>query len=135
MYLLDTVPSRLVLLSPLGDITLLDGDLAFKSILQSEKQKQVLYRSYIFGRTTCNFLPQHAGSSSGAIIVLVLAAEEKLHLRVVSVGEDDAITKLGECSLPVKQDLKPSSITSMSCSKSGYLTILRTSHSHCPVLI
>ena len=133
LYLPEDLLSRLLLLSPRGDITLLDSDLAFKSTLQSENQLQTLFKCFVFGRKTCTFVSHHAVPPTGAVVFSVLAEGENLRLRVVSLGDDDAIAHLGECDLPLEQDVHLSAVSGVTCSESGYLTVLSefplTSHS------
>ncbi|KAF7965939.1 hypothetical protein HWV62_40764 [Athelia sp. TMB] len=124
LYLPEDLPSRLVLLSPHGDITLLDSNLTFKSTLQSENQLQTLHNCFIFGLKTCTFVSHDAVPPIGAVVLAVIAEKENLRLRVVSMGDDDAITHLGECNLPFGQDIHISAVSGVTCSESGYLTLL-----------
>lgn len=103
---------------------MLDADLAFKSTLQSENQKQILFRSFIFARKSCSFVPRHKGPSDGAVILSIFATDDKIRVQVIAVGEDDQLVRVSDCHLPTAHEITSSTTSTVTCSESGYLSVL-----------
>jgi hypothetical protein len=121
MYLPDDLPSRVVFLSPTCDITVTDVDLNFKNTLQSENQRQVLLKSFIFSLTSCLFLSSRIPLAHGSVVLSIFAVDDHLHVEVVAIGEDDGFVRLGDCKLPLDTS---DTISGISCSNSGHITVL-----------
>lgn len=124
LFLPDDLPSRVVLLSPKGDLSVVDADLAFKSTLQSKNDKQVLLKSFIFSCKSCPFIPARALPSHGSVILSIFLVGDEHHVHVVIIGGDDTIARLGDCVLPLETEGTPTTIAGISCSESGHLSIL-----------
>lgn len=124
LFLPDDLPSRVVLLSPKGDLSVVDADLAFKSTLQSKNDKQVLLRSFNFSCKSCPFIPTRNLPQNGCVILLIFLVGNKPHAHAVVIAEDDKLTRLGDCVLPLEKESSPTTIVGISCSESGHLSIL-----------
>ena len=49
---------------------------------------------------------------------------DEFYVNIVYIGEDDGVVRLGRCKLPLEQDSATDTISSISCSESGHLSIL-----------
>lgn len=128
LYLPDDLPSRVVVLSPNGDMSIIDSELDFKSTLQTSDLKRVLLKSFIFSYKACSFLSHKVSITHGSVIISLFALDDSIHVEVVLISEDDAIVRLGNCQLPFDKEIAPKTINGISCSASGLLSILSTCH-------
>ncbi|RDB20161.1 hypothetical protein Hypma_012958 [Hypsizygus marmoreus] len=120
LYTCDDLPSRLLAESSTADLTILDADLNVKNTWTQSQETQGIIRSFVFRGSSCSFLPSASAPSRAAIVVLVAASTNSTHVQVMSVDETDNFLGLGECSIP----LKPDQISDLSCSSSGYMSLI-----------
>jgi len=50
--------------------------------------------------------------------------DDDVYADIVFIGEDDEFVKLGKCRLPLDKEIIPDTISSISCSDSGHLSVL-----------
>lgn len=127
LYLPQEMPDKLVLLSPKGDVSVTDTDLTFKSTLQSRNPKQqALLKSYLFSRKSSPFVSHWNLSSNGVVLLSIFDVDGGLSFEAVAIGADDAIERIADFKLPSDTNIVPKDILGISCSDSGYLSILST---------
>ena len=99
LFLPDDLPSRVVVLSPKGDLSVLDVELTVKNTLQSQNDNQVLLQSFTISCQSCQFIQARALPPHGSVILLIFAVNDELHAqRCATIGEDDTLIKLGDCT-------------------------------------
>ena len=118
-------------MSPKCDLTVTDADLTVKNTLAARSDRQSLLKSFIFSRQSCSFIPSRIAPTHGSVVLLVFAVEDDIHVDVVALGEDDAIVRLGECQLPLDKSSMPDTISNISCSDTGHLSVLGTCINGC----
>lgn len=112
-------PSRILVLSPQADLTILDADMCVKSTRMSPQGCSVL-QTFVFPRQSCGFAPTRSAPPRGAVVVLLTASGESTRVQIISVDDADNISESGGC--PVS--FKPNEIANASCSNTGYLSLL-----------
>ncbi|KAJ7168244.1 hypothetical protein C8R43DRAFT_144266 [Mycena crocata] len=117
MYPLHGSPQRLLVLSPAGNLTIIDADLNIRNTLPSPASDVVILQSFVFRRESCSFLSVSSGST--ALVLLEHSQEAATSLRIVDIGGDDEVREIGSCKIPLESD-----IAAVSCSSSGYLSVL-----------
>lgn len=129
----------MVLLSPGGDATVMNVDLATQKGEWKPHNKPPLLSSYMFPRSSATFLPVHPVAPLGTL-VLFFSSRGVTHVCVLLIHEDEVTTALDE---PVPVDgvsklfffcfgdgLTPfQTVIEAACSSSGYINCLRESHS------
>jgi hypothetical protein len=88
-----------VLLSPGGDVTVMDIDLATQMGGWKSHSKSPLLTSYMFPRSSAMFLPVHPVAPLGTL-VLFFSSTGVVHVCVLSIHEDEVTIALDE-SVPV----------------------------------
>ncbi|KAJ7702224.1 hypothetical protein B0H17DRAFT_1327195 [Mycena rosella] len=117
IYACNGVPPRLLVLSPAGDLTVVDADLKIRSTLPPSPSSAVL-QSFVFHRDSSCFLSGPPGST--AVVLLEHSQEAETSIRILDISTDDEAREVGSARIPVKSD----QIACASCSASGYLSIL-----------
>ncbi|KAJ7349092.1 hypothetical protein DFH08DRAFT_697617 [Mycena albidolilacea] len=118
LYACNSVPPRLLALSPTGDLTILDADLRIRNTMRPLSSSGTLLQSFVFPRESSTFLPGPSGST--AIVLLEHFQDDATSIRILDVSGDNEGREIGKTEIPVKAD----QITSVSCSPSGYLSVL-----------
>ena len=126
IYLPKQIPERLVLISPNGDVSLTDVDLAFKSTLQSRNPKQVLLKSFFSQNKTSPFITHWTLPSDGIVVLLIFDVDGSACFEAIAIGEDDTIKRIADFNLPSNTKIAPKDIVGISYSHSGHLSILST---------
>ncbi|KAJ7632117.1 hypothetical protein FB45DRAFT_1057259 [Roridomyces roridus] len=111
------LPQRLLLLSPTGDVTVVDEDLAIRSTLPPPPTTVATLQTFAFPRDTTSFLPGPPGTT--AIVLLETLQDASTSIRVLSISGDEG-KDLGSCKLPLETE----GITTAACSSSGFLSVL-----------
>lgn len=124
LLLPDDLPSRVVLLSPSGDLSIADAELTVKNTLQAENNRQILLKSFMFSCKSCSFIPNHLLSLHCSIILSIFLVGDELHAHAVMIGKDDTLVRLGDFVLPIENEGTSTDIAGISCSESGCLCIL-----------
>ncbi|TFK43898.1 hypothetical protein BDQ12DRAFT_623122 [Crucibulum laeve] len=126
LYTTGELPDRLAILSPKGDVTVVDEQLAIKVSRNSEEGQDIL-KAYVLERSTCTFLETR---NPGMLLGLVSDAAAKVKLQILTVAED-VIEQVGECDVPISKD----QISCTSISSSGCFSVLtRDGTWHCYTL-
>jgi hypothetical protein len=104
LHVCEELPSRLLVLSPRADLTILDADIFVKSTWMAPRDCSVL-QTFVFPRQSCGFVPTRSAPPRGAVVVLLIASGESTHVQVLSVDDADNILESGICPLPVKSNV------------------------------
>jgi hypothetical protein len=99
IYASEDLSDRVVLLSPGGDVTVMDIDLAAQKGEWRSHNKSPLLTSYMFPRSSAMFLPVHPVALLGTL-VLFFSSRGVVHVCVLLIHEDEVTTALDE-SVPV----------------------------------
>ncbi|KAM5534801.1 hypothetical protein V8D89_011517 [Ganoderma adspersum] len=120
VYAPGYLPERIVLTSISGDLSLLDEELkVLRTYTPQNHQPSTLLKHFLFPSPSCTFLPSHTASTCGAVSVSFLRSGDVLRLHVVGIDEE-TITSLGECVLPVED----ADLLDISCSNAGFISVL-----------
>ncbi len=134
IYPCNGVPQRLLVLSPTGDLTVVDADLGIRGTVPPPPSSVTLLQSFVFSRESSPFLLGPPGSTVLVLVEHSQDATTNIRILDVSVGEGRDI---GNTKIPVKSDVRSilyyssmsvdrqaQQIASVSCSSSGYLSIM-----------
>lgn len=94
----------LLLVSPQGDLTVIDGELNVRYTRPATAPDAILVKSFAFVRESCDFIPGH--SSTHPALVLFLRSGKSVRLSVYDVGVDGA-DKVLEETLPLEELVSP----------------------------
>jgi hypothetical protein len=53
--------------------------------------------------------------------------DDEVYADIIFIGEDDEFVRLSKCRLPLDKESTPGTISSISCSDSGHLSVLSRS--------
>jgi hypothetical protein len=95
IYAPDDLPDRILLLSPGGDVTMMDIDLDAPKAEWRANSKLSLLSSFMFPKASATFLPPHLVVPL-ATLVLVFSSTGVIQVCVLSVYEDEIATVLNE---------------------------------------
>jgi gephyrin len=95
IYAPEDLPDCIVLLSPGGDVTVLDKDLVAQKGEWRSHIDSSLLASYIFPKASATFFHVHAVASL-ATLVLVFSSAGSIHVYVLSIYADEVTTVLDE---------------------------------------
>ncbi|KAF8191434.1 hypothetical protein K438DRAFT_1830503 [Mycena galopus ATCC 62051] len=115
---LYTCNGRLLALSPAGDLTVVDADLRIRGTVSRPSNSVAVLQSFVFPRESNTFLSGPPGST--AVILLEHSQDGATTIRILDVSGDNEAREIGGTQIPVKSD----QIASISCSSSGYLSIM-----------
>ncbi|KAK7035764.1 hypothetical protein R3P38DRAFT_2908933 [Favolaschia claudopus] len=114
----NEMPQRLLVSSPEGDLTLLEADLGIRSTLPAPSTSASVLHSFVLSRESNTFLSGAPGRT--AVLRLERSKDGTMDLRILDVSSDGELSDLGSTQIPVDQE----QITAVSCSSSGYLSVL-----------
>ncbi|KAE9407182.1 hypothetical protein BT96DRAFT_874785 [Gymnopus androsaceus JB14] len=117
LYISEELPSRVLITSSQGDVTVLHADLQVQATHSSKSQ---VLKVFVFSRKNCTFLPPRSTPSTGAIVVLLFSSSGSLRIQVLAVDSEDQFHELGDIELAIK----PETFCDISCSTSGCFSIL-----------
>ncbi|KAF8272086.1 hypothetical protein EI94DRAFT_1567074 [Lactarius quietus] len=115
IYAPESLPC-LLLLSPGGDVTMMDLDLGTTKAEWRPKNKSTLLTSFMFSKVSATFLPPHLVAPL-ATLVLFFSSTGVIGVCVLSLYNDEIATVLNEETLAVIE---------ASCSSSGHITCLQS---------
>ncbi|KAK0190455.1 hypothetical protein F5146DRAFT_1137290 [Armillaria mellea] len=115
MYICNDQPPLIVAYSNRGNISLLDADCEVLQTHNSPEEVTVL-KSFRFPRESCSFVTTDTRAVS--VLLLVESRKDTARVQTFYVGEDRTLTNVGSSIIPIQD------ISDISCSTSGYLTIL-----------
>ncbi|KAI0268165.1 hypothetical protein BC834DRAFT_933308 [Gloeopeniophorella convolvens] len=118
IHVLDGV-ENILLLSPDGDVTVMDADLSSQKAEWRSQSKSPVLRAFVFPNTSTTFMPTQTITPL-ATLVLVFYLEGQIRICVLSIDEDDISTVLDK-AVPVD-----GVVVDASCSPSGYITCLQS---------
>ncbi|KAH9965838.1 hypothetical protein BC827DRAFT_1264927 [Russula dissimulans] len=119
IYASDDHPDCVVLLSPSGDVTVFDVDLATQKGEWKSRTISPLLASYIFPGTSATFLHVHPVAPL-ATLVLLFSSDSAIQVCVLSIHEDEIVTVLDESTAVGR------TVIQTSCSASGYISCLQS---------
>ncbi|KAH9060923.1 hypothetical protein EDB87DRAFT_1808093 [Lactarius vividus] len=125
IYALEDLPNYVLLLSPGGDVTMMDIDLDTPKAEWRSNSKSTLLISFMFPKVSATFLPPHLVAPL-ATLVLVFSSAGIIQIYVLSIYGDEIATVLDE------ETSVNGTVIEASCSSSGYITCLREAHSQFP---
>lgn len=108
LYRCEELPSRLLVQSPDGDLTVTDLDLNIKHTRTPPKTPRYVYQTFVYPRRSCSFVPPRTTPARGAVVITLAGSEESMHVELVAVDSDsdEIITELGDCPVSVKQAVR-----------------------------
>ncbi|KAJ7243378.1 hypothetical protein B0H12DRAFT_1236417 [Mycena haematopus] len=118
IYACNGVPQRLLVLSPAGDLTVVDTDLRIRGTVSRPPNTVAVIQSFAFSRESNSFLSGPSGSI--AVILVEHSQDGTTSIRVLDVSGENEGREIGTTQIPVKSD----QIASVSCSASGYLSVM-----------
>lgn len=92
----EELPSRLLVLSPKADLTILDAEMQVKSTRRSPQDCTVL-QTFVFPRQSCGFAPARSSPPRGALVVILIASGISAYAHVIVVDDSDNISEAGNC--------------------------------------
>ncbi|KAJ7915522.1 hypothetical protein B0H13DRAFT_2454868 [Mycena leptocephala] len=102
IYPCNGVPQRLLVLSPTGDLTVVDADLGIRGTVPPPPSSVTLLQSFVFSRESSPFLLGPPGST---VLVLVEHSQDATtNIRILDVSVDEG-RDIGNTKIPVKSDL------------------------------
>ncbi|KAF7353680.1 hypothetical protein MVEN_01052900 [Mycena venus] len=110
----------LLALSPAGDLTIVDTDLRIRGTVPPPSGNLTVSHSFVFSGESSPFLSGPPGST--ALVLLGHSQDGTTSIRILNVSGDHEGREIGSAQIPVKSD----QIASVSCSSSGYLSIMAT---------
>lgn len=115
MYICNSQSPLIVAYSNKEDISLLDADC---KVLQTHNspQKVAVLKSFCFSRESCSFITTDITVVS--VLLLVESCNDNTRVQIFYLGADRTLTSIGSGILSIQD------ISDISCSTSGYLTIL-----------
>ncbi|KAI0307076.1 hypothetical protein B0F90DRAFT_1684935 [Multifurca ochricompacta] len=119
IYVPQDLSNYIILLSPDGDVTTMDIDLATQKAAWGPCSKLPLLTSYMFSRVSATFMPVRPVAPL-ASLVLLFAPKGLLQVCVLYIYEGEIKTALDE-SIPVN-----GTAIEASCSASGYISCLQS---------
>ncbi|KAI9447943.1 hypothetical protein H4582DRAFT_42547 [Lactarius indigo] len=119
IYTPEGLPDCVLLLSPGGDVTMMDIDLKMPKAEWRSNSKSTLLTSFMFPKISATFLPSHLVAPM-ATLVLVFFSTGVIQVCVLSIYGDEIATVLNaETSVD-------GTVIEASCSSSGYITCLQS---------
>lgn len=94
----------LLLVSPHGDLTVVDGELNIRYTQPATAPDAILVKSFAFAHESCDFIPGY--SSTHSALVLFSRLGKSIRLSVYDVGVDGA-DKVLEETLPLEALVSP----------------------------
>lgn len=95
IYASEDIPDRVVLLSQVGDVTVMDVDLVSQKGERKSRISSPLLTSYIFPKDSAKFL--HASPVAPlATLVLFSSSENVVEICVLCIYQDEVVTVLDE---------------------------------------
>ncbi|KAI0254799.1 hypothetical protein BJV78DRAFT_1183009 [Lactifluus subvellereus] len=119
LYASEDLSDRVVLLSPAGDVTVMDIDLVTQKGEWKPRNKSPLLASYMFPRVSATFLPVQPVAPLGTL-VLLLSSRGVIQVCVLLLHEDEITTALNESVIV------DGTVIEASCSTSGYISCLQS---------
>ncbi|KAH8988476.1 hypothetical protein EDB92DRAFT_1800580 [Lactarius akahatsu] len=116
IYAPEDLPDYILLLSPGGDVTMMDIDLDTPKAEWRSNSKSTLLTSFMFPKVSATFLPPHLVAPL-ATLVLVFSTTGITQICVLSIYGDEIAAVLNE---------ETSTVIEASCSSSGYITCLQS---------
>ncbi|KAI0722363.1 hypothetical protein C8T65DRAFT_704869 [Cerioporus squamosus] len=125
IYAPDYLPSRIVLVSATGEVSVAEEELRVqRTCTPQNHQPSTLVKHFLFPAASCSFLPSHTTLPYTAVSVSFLRSGDVLRVNVVGVAEEN-VNLLGECVVPTEE----TDILDISCSDAGFISILAPSGS------
>ncbi|KAJ6546982.1 hypothetical protein B0H19DRAFT_953737 [Mycena capillaripes] len=118
IYPCNGVPQRLLVLSSAGDLTVVDADLKIRGTIPPPPSSVTVLQSFVFPRESSPFVSGPPGST--AIVLVEWSPDASTSIRILDISGDNEGREIGNTKISVQ----PEQIASVSCSKSGYLSIM-----------
>lgn len=95
IYAPEDLPDCVLLLSPSGDVTMMDTDRDVPKAEWRSKNKSSLLTSFMFPKVSATFLPPHLVAPL-AVLVLVFSSTGVIRVCVLSIYNDEITAVLNE---------------------------------------
>jgi hypothetical protein len=90
------LPSRVLLLSPQGSLTVTDSDLSVQTTVKAPSDEDELYKVFEYSRAQCCFLrTPHGEDSEGVVLVVFFNNNGSTFVRVFAIADDTGVADLG----------------------------------------
>jgi gephyrin len=99
IYPCNGLPQRLLVLSPAGDLTVVDPDLKIRSTLPPSPNSGAVLRSFVFRNSSF--------SASVAVLLLERSQNATTSIRILDISPDDEAREIGTSDLPINSDVCP----------------------------
>ncbi|PPQ69895.1 hypothetical protein CVT26_014158 [Gymnopilus dilepis] len=119
LYACEDLPERILAVSNTGSVTVMDANTLEVKATSDSNQSTVIHTS-LFPASTCSF---SSSSKGGALVMVSSGSSENTRLRIFAIDEADSISLTEENEISVDSE---ESISSVSCSRTGVLSILTT---------
>jgi len=137
IYAPKDLPSRLLLLSSKGDLTLIESSTLDIQHTRPLTESGNLLEAFVFSARSCSFI---SSPSIRTVVVLFYFFLNKIHVEVVGIDEEEGISLLGK-GLIEESDTVSSffflvsrsltllqNVNNISCSTSGYISTICKCH-------
>ncbi|KAJ3908026.1 hypothetical protein F5879DRAFT_794504 [Lentinula edodes] len=120
LYIESELPSRVLVTSSQGDLTVLHSDLQIQATRTSKCES---LKTFVLSRRNCTFLPSRGSvPSSAAIVISFVTLNANVRIQILAVDLEDRFHELGDIELPIKSQ----SFCDVSFSGTGFFSVLLT---------
>ncbi|KAJ3936063.1 MAG: hypothetical protein NXY57DRAFT_306926 [Lentinula lateritia] len=120
LYIDSELPSRVLVTSSQGDLTVLHSDLQIQATRTSKCES---LKTFVLSRRNCTFLPPRGSvPSSAAIVISFVTLNANVRIQILAVDLEDQFRELGNIELPIKYQ----SFCDVSFSGTGFFSVLLT---------
>ncbi|KAJ3884999.1 hypothetical protein GG344DRAFT_59887 [Lentinula edodes] len=118
LYIESELPSRVLVTSSQGDLTVLHSDLQIQATRTSKCES---LKTFVLSRRNCTFLPSRGSvPSSAAIVISFVTLNANVRIQILAVDLEDRFHELGDIELPIKSQ----SFCDVSFSGTGFFSVL-----------
>ncbi|KAJ4472786.1 hypothetical protein C8J55DRAFT_140911 [Lentinula edodes] len=118
LYIESELPSRVLVTSSQGDLTVLHSDLQIQATRTSKCES---LKTFVLSRRNCTFLPPPGSvPSSAAIVISFVTMNGNVRIQILAVDLEDQFHELGDIELPIKSQ----SFCDVSFSGAGFFSVL-----------
>ncbi|KAJ3806808.1 hypothetical protein F5876DRAFT_80319 [Lentinula aff. lateritia] len=118
LYIESELPSRVLVTSSQGDLTVLHSDLQIRATRTSKYES---LKTFVLSRRNCTFLPPPGSvPSSAAIVISFITLNGNVRIQILAVDPEDQFHELGDIDLPIKSQ----SFCDVSFSGTGFFSVL-----------
>ncbi|KAJ4479070.1 hypothetical protein J3R30DRAFT_3473899 [Lentinula aciculospora] len=117
LYIDEELPSRVLVTSLQGDMTILHGDLQIQATHTSKCES---LRTFVLSQKKCAFLSSEYVRRAAVIAISLVSSNGNVRIQVLAVDSEDQFHELGDIELPVKSE----AFCDISFDGTGFFSIL-----------